>query len=263
MTTQLETNGGRVAYEIIGHGGRPIIAIPGIGDTRASYRALAPALAKAGYTVYLLDLRGHGESDAGFDTYTSEDIGDDVVALMNALDLRDAVLLGNSVGAAAAVHASLSSDRVQALVLLSGFVSDPPGFGWMRPVLGLLFARPWGVAAWGKYRKTLFATPPADMDANHAEVMANLREPGRLGAMRSMLRASKAAIEARLSEVSVPSLIAMGAQDPDFSDPAEEARSQAERLGGENRVVMIDQAGHYPQIEQPENTARAVLEFIA
>ena len=60
----------------------------------------------------------------------------------------------------------------------------------------------------------------------------------------------------------MPALIAMGAQDPDFRDPAAEAQAQAARLGGASRVVMIDAAGHYPHAEQPDVTARATLDFL-
>ncbi|MEN0061347.1 MAG: alpha/beta hydrolase [Myxococcota bacterium] len=257
----LETTGGQVAYETIGSGSTPIVAVPGIGDTRASYRALAPILADQDCTVHLMDLRGHGDSDVGFGSYTSEDIGDDVHELMESFDLRGALLLGNSIGAAAVVHASLRSDRVNGLVLLSGFVSDPPNFGAIRLLLGMMFAWPWGVSVWGMYRKTLFASPPSDFADNHDAVLSNLREGGRLQAVRTMMCASKAAISDRLSNVTVPALIAMGAQDPDFSSPEEEAHRQARELGGDNQVVMIDQAGHYPQVERPEQTAQAILRF--
>ncbi len=145
-----------MAYDTFGTEGTAIVAVPGIGDTRASYRVLGPLLAEAGYRVIVMDLRGHGESVAGLASYTAEDIGVDVVALLDALDLRDAVLMGSSVGAAAIVHASMTSDRVARLVLLSGFVSDPPNFKWMRPLLGVMFVWPWGVWLWGMYRKTLF-----------------------------------------------------------------------------------------------------------
>lgn len=262
MTQMIQTAGGRVAYEVYGSGGTPVVAVPGIGDTRASYRVLAPHLASAGFTVYAMDLRGHGESDAGFGSYTSEDIGDDVVALLDQQDLRGAVLLGNSVGGAAIAHAALSSDRVASLVMLSAFLRDPPNFALVRVMLGAMFMWPWGVAAWASYRKTLFKTPPADMAANHAEVIANLRETGRLAAVRSMMRASKASIAARTPGVRVPALIAMGAQDPDFTDPAEEAQAQVAQLGGECTIAMIDQAGHYPQIERPQQTAQAILRFL-
>lgn len=263
MTTHmLQTNGGHIAYETFGSSGPAVVALPGIGDTRASYRALTPLLVAAGYTVHVMDLRGHGASDTTFTSFTSEDIGEDAVALMDALDLRETVLIGNSVGAAAIAHASLTSDRVGRLVLLSGFVDDPPNFGFMSALLRVLFAWPWGVFVWGMYRKTLFKSPPDDLAANQADVLANLSEPGRLLAARRMMCASKRSIASRLSGVSVPALIAMGACDPDFPDPVQEARLQAERLGGDNHVVMIDQAGHYPQIERPAATAEAVLQFL-
>ena len=257
----LTTPNGRIGYDILGAGRTPVVALPGIGDARSSYRLLAPLLAEQDCTVYLVDLRGHGSSDATFPSYTAADIGDDVVALLDALDVRDALVLGNSIGAAAAVHAALHSDRVGRLVSLSGFVGDPPYFRLLRWLLGALFRRPWGVWVWGMYRKTLFATLPADFDAHEAALLAMLREPHRLRAVRRMLCASKADIEARLGEVRIPALIAMGAQDPDFPDPAAEAERQAERLGGDNTVVRIDGAGHYPQVEQPAATARAILDF--
>ncbi len=40
--------------------------VPGMGDLRAGYRFLAPALRAAGYRVACTDLRGHGDSDATF-----------------------------------------------------------------------------------------------------------------------------------------------------------------------------------------------------
>lgn len=251
-----------IAYHSVGTGPSTIVALPAIGDTRSSYRQLAPRLAEAGHRVHVMDLRGHGASPADFSSYTSEDIGDDVALFLEEAGLEDATLIGNSVGAAAVAHAALCSDRVGRIVSLSGFVSDPPNFGLIRPMLSLAFARPWGRALWRRYRKTLFATPPADLEENQAEIFDTLGEPGRLRAMRAMMSASKAGISARLGEVTVPALVAMGARDPDFPDPAAEARRQAEVLGGRNTVAMIEGAGHYPQIEQPEATAQAIDAFI-
>lgn len=53
---------GRVAYDVAGTGPL-LVLLPGMGDLRASYRFLAPALMNAGYRVACTDLRGHGESD--------------------------------------------------------------------------------------------------------------------------------------------------------------------------------------------------------
>jgi pimeloyl-ACP methyl ester carboxylesterase len=52
----------------------------------------------------------------------------------------------------------------------------------------------------------------------------------------------------------------MGEKDPDFPDPKEEAEWIARRLDGE--VVMVPDAGHYPQSQRPDLTADAVLHFL-
>jgi pimeloyl-ACP methyl ester carboxylesterase len=53
----------------------------------------------------------------------------------------------------------------------------------------------------------------------------------------------------------------MGQQDPDFQDPRAEADWIAAALGGE--VVMVPEAGHYPQSQRPVLTTAAVLRFLA
>jgi pimeloyl-ACP methyl ester carboxylesterase len=53
----------------------------------------------------------------------------------------------------------------------------------------------------------------------------------------------------------------MGERDPDFPDPAAEARLIAGRLNAE--VVIVPGAGHYPQAEYPEVVTPAVLAFLA
>ena len=56
-TEYVDVKGGRIAYEVIGQG--PLVVLsPGLGDTRRTYRFLAPLLAKAGYRVASVDLRG-------------------------------------------------------------------------------------------------------------------------------------------------------------------------------------------------------------
>jgi pimeloyl-ACP methyl ester carboxylesterase len=65
----------------------------------------------------------------------------------------------------------------------------------------------------------------------------------------------------RPAEVTAPVLVVMGEQDPDFPDPAAEAAWIAQAMRAQ--VVMVPEAGHYPQSQQPEITAGAVLRFLA
>jgi len=67
----LEIEGGRIAYDHTGGDGEPIIAIRGIGDLRAEYRHLSPALQEAGFRIVSMDIRGFGESSATWNDYSA------------------------------------------------------------------------------------------------------------------------------------------------------------------------------------------------
>jgi pimeloyl-ACP methyl ester carboxylesterase len=69
----------------------------------------------------------------------------------------------------------------------------------------------------------------------------------------------RAAAEACLPEVSAPSLVVMGEADPDFADPRAEAEWIAHAVDGQ--VVMVADAGHYPQSQRPDITTAAIVHF--
>jgi pimeloyl-ACP methyl ester carboxylesterase len=125
----------------------------------------------------------------------------------------------------------------------------------------LALLRPWGHAAWKAYFRTLYPTRrDAAFEAHFAEVAENLRKPGHWDAFHKTTRTSHAPVEARLSAVHAPTLVVMGEKDPDWRDPAAEARWVADRLGGE--LLMVPGAGHYPQAEFPEVVGPAVVEWL-
>jgi pimeloyl-ACP methyl ester carboxylesterase len=73
-------------------------------------------------------------------------------------------------------------------------------------------------------------------------------------------RTSHAPAEARLAGITAPVLVVMGEQDPDFPDPRAEADWIASALHAQ--VVMVPEAGHYPQSQQPDITTGAILRFL-
>jgi pimeloyl-ACP methyl ester carboxylesterase len=62
------------------------------------------------------------------------------------------------------------------------------------------------------------------------------------------------------ADVSGPALIVMGEQDPDFPDPRAEADWIAQTLNAQ--VVMVPEAGHYPQSQRPDITTSAIVRFL-
>lgn len=72
---------GRIAYDVTGSGPL-VVCVPGMGELRSSFRALVPALVGRAYRVATVDLRGHGESDTGFDSFDDTAAASDVIALI-------------------------------------------------------------------------------------------------------------------------------------------------------------------------------------
>jgi pimeloyl-ACP methyl ester carboxylesterase len=260
-TIFLDRPGGRIAYDVVGNGPL-VICAPGMGDVRSVYRFLAPALVDAGYRVATMDLRGHGESDTTFEAYDDVAAGTDFIALAEELG-GPAVLIGNSMGAGAAVWAAAEAPgMVAGLVLIGPFVRNIP-IGIIPKLafrLGLL--RPWGRAVWNAYIPKFYPSrPPTDLDEHRARIRESLRRPGAWRAFVATTHTSHAPAEARLGEVKGLALVVMGERDPDFPDPEAEARLVGERLGGE--VMIVPEAGHYPQAEYPEIVGPAVARFLA
>ena len=262
-TEFLDRNGGKIAYDVTG-AGPLVICVPSMGDVRAEYRFLAPELAKAGNTVATMDQRGIGESSPTWSDYSVGGVGSDIVALARRLNAGPAVVIGDSSGGGAAVWAAAEApDAIAGIVLLDAFVRDVPSLkGTVFSVLSrLLFAGPWGVGAWVTFYNSLYPTrQPADFEAYKVALQRNLSEPGRLAALRGQIFAPKTASAARLGQVGVPALVLFGTRDPDFADPAAEARWIAEQVSGE--VHMIEGAGHYPQAEMPAETLALILPFL-
>ena len=256
--------GGTLAVELTGIGPL-VLCVPGMGETRASFRHLAAGLTARGFRVAAMDLRGHGDSSADFVQYDDEAAARDVLAIIEHLGGGPAVVIGNSMGAAAAVIAAATRpEAVDRLVLIGPFVRQhggPVNQALMRTMFRVLIARPWGPAAWRAYYLSLFGTErPADHDAHVAQTTASLRRPGRWRAFQATTRTSHAPAEAALPRVSAPTLVIMGDRDRDFPDPEAEARWIADAVRGE--VRMIAGAGHYPMGEQPEYVLAALEHFM-
>jgi len=261
VTRYLDRPGGRIAWDVTGEGPL-VVAVPGMGDLRSNYRYLAPALVAAGWRVATMDLRGHGESDATFDAYDDVAAGSDILALIAHLG-GDAVVIGNSMGAGAAVWAAAERpDAVRALVLLGPFVRNAPVGALKTLLFRLAMLRPWGPRVWDAYIPSLYpGRPPADLDEHRARIRRSLRRPGRWSALAATSHTSHAAAEARLGEVRAPALVVMGEADPDFRDPAAEARWVSDRVRADD-PILVPGAGHYPHAEYPEIVGPAVVSFL-
>jgi pimeloyl-ACP methyl ester carboxylesterase len=252
---------GRIAYDLDGTGPL-VVLVPGMGDLRSTYRFLAPLLRSGGCTVVTTDLRGHGDSDASFSTYGDVATADDLAALLDALG-EPAVVVGNSMAAGSAVLlAAGRPDLVKGLALLGPFVREASISAVQRVMFRVAMARPWATLAWKAYAPKLYAgRKPADLDAYLTTVIASLRRGGYAKAFSRTTHTSHADAASALSRVAAPTLVVMGEHDPDFPDPRAEAEWIAAAVHGD--VVMAPYSGHYPQSQEPERVAEAVVALVA
>jgi pimeloyl-ACP methyl ester carboxylesterase len=255
---------GRISYTVEGTGPL-VVAVPGMGDLRSTYRELVGPLREAGYRVAVTDLRAQGDSDTTFREFGDIATGRDLLALIDELGGR-AVVLGNSMGAAAAAWAAAERpSAVAGLVLFGPLLRDPAMSSFaVASVHGLyrvLFTRPWGASVWAGYYRSINKGRTAPWLGEHAaDLKRNMKEPGRLRSFRHLtLALTHSVVEPRLPEVQAPMLAFVGALDPDFKDPAAEA-DWIESLGAQ--VVRVPESGHYPQAQRPDIIVPATLTFV-
>lgn len=261
MTEFLTRPGGTIGYDVAGDGPL-VVCIAGMGELRSSYRHTMPALVEASYRVATFDLRGHGDSATTFDAYDDEAAASDALALIEHLESDGAVILGNSMGAAAAVLAAAARPQVvRGMVLLGPFVRNPQSNWFQQWLMSVSLKGFWGRAAWRSYHKSLSPSGEAADTAAHQQAVQNsLRNPEKWQAFQRTATSSHAAAEAALPQLKCPALVVMGSKDRDFSDPADEAKWIASVLNAE--VLMVDGAGHYPMAEQPAAVNPSLVAFV-
>ena len=110
----------KLSYAVHGSGPRVFVLTHGLLMNQGMYTHLAPEIARHGNRVVTLDLLGHGGSDQPRDptAYSMTRFGRQAIALLDHLDLGEAVIGGTSLGANVTLEAAvLAPDRVRAMVV--------------------------------------------------------------------------------------------------------------------------------------------------
>jgi pimeloyl-ACP methyl ester carboxylesterase len=268
---------GRRTISVLSLGeGADVVLIHGLGATKTSFYDAAAALAASGYRVHAIDLPGFGSSSKPYGApYTAAWFAESVLALLDALDIDRAHIVGNSMGGRVAVEVALRSPRrVGGLVLLApavAFVKRP----WLRlvkvlpPQLGVLphgFTR--GMVA--DQLLGMFADPDA-IDPAIADIAVDefRRIYGSPSARAAFLTSARniylerpfgaGGFYERLSTLRAPSLFVWGTHDPLI--PSRFSHHVAEWLPSAEQIVL-DHCGHVPQIERPEQTSGLITRFL-
>ena len=130
-------NGLRYHYYYDNLGKTPILLLHGLASTGRIWEKAAQRLVENGFSLYALDIRGHGNSDQAETGYDFETISQDIAAFVHACDLNNPILIGHSWGAMVALdyaaRFSFGPRAPSALVLADGGImqlDDMPGATW-------------------------------------------------------------------------------------------------------------------------------------
>lgn len=228
----------------------------------ALWDGLVPRLVTAGYRVLRYDTRGHGASDATTPPYDFSLLVADVIALWDALDIRTSDFIGLSLGGSTGLAVAVEHPgRIGRLVASDSRAWAPPDFraGW-EPRIAT--ARRDGMDALVESTIARWFTAPfvaADPPAL-APIRAMIRRTsvdGYIGCARALQEID---YRDRLGRIACPTLLLAGAHDP-AATPQSIGEIQA-RIAG-SRFVVIPDAAHLPNVEQPERFAAEVLPFLA
>jgi pimeloyl-ACP methyl ester carboxylesterase len=257
-------DGVRLQYEEHGDPtGRPLVLLAGFKAAATSWRFQVPVLARAGYRVLAVDVRGHGASDrpaAGVDMARR---GRDVRDVLEALEVRDAVLVGGSMGAstiwsylgqegAGRVAAVVSVDQTPKMLNTEDW--NHGFYGYTEQNAETYFAD--GIPATGhgtpmlrrgmRLVRLLQAMKGAERELSHGE-LALLKDH------------AKADWRPVIAAAAMPVLFVAGAES-EFWPSSHAAASAALAVRGESAVIAHD--GHAANIEQPKAFNAGLLGFL-
>lgn len=262
MTTT--STGRQIHHDDVGSG-PPLLLITGQGAPRKGILKGLPASVAARFRIIAMDNRDAGESEPESGYYSMADLAGDAVALLDALGVARAHVLGVSLGGMIALQMALDHPgRVDHLMLMStsalgedghraGEPMPPPAEWWIDDP----------VARWGSIAPHLVG--PAYRSALTDAVLGALTEPERgnratwEGVMRQQAAQTGLDLRNRLAEVQAPTLVIHGALDPGV--PPEHAEVLAAGIPGA-RLVVLPGAGHVVMVEQPDQVAAEMLDFL-
>jgi pimeloyl-ACP methyl ester carboxylesterase len=247
-----------------------LLLVPGFGGAKEDFADHVEALVAAGLFVASFDQRGHGASAKPDDpnAYSLDRLGADVRAVAAGLGLHDLRLLGHSMGGMAVRRAVLHDPTLASrLVLMDTSAAPPLGIDPTIAALGAEIARTDGMAALKRVQDELSPLGSAAYQRvvverpgfqEYADAKWASLSPVMWATLAVELTTQPDELDA-LRAISVPTLVLVGEQDRPFLQPS---RDLASTITGA-RLVVIPDAGHSPQFENPHAWIDAVLPFVA
>ncbi len=237
----VDHDGARIWYTAYGAGSPVILLHGGLGHS-GNWGYQVPAVVGSGHRAVLIDSRGHGRSTRDLKRYMYERMASDVLAVMDALSVGRAALVGWSDGACTALILGRQAPERVAGVFFFGCNMDPGGTKEFVPtaVVDRCFAR--------------HAKDYADLSATPDQFDAFV------GAVSEMMRTQPNYTARDLAEIHVPVAIVQSEHDEFIK--REHAEYLAQSIPGA-QLILMPGVSHFAPLQRPEQFNRVMQAFIA
>jgi len=265
---RVQVNDIEIACESAGQG-RPLLLIAGVGYGAWFWHKIAPGLAEH-FQVITFDNRGAGGTSQPDGPYTVPLLAADAAGLLDALNVRDALVMGHSLGGFVAQELCLSRpDLVGKLILAATNHGGPSVIPITPQALGVLLNRTGDPVELVKRGIAIAAAPGLaerqpqviqellDYRFTHPVPPAQYQAQVAAGAGMGLLTDEQ--VTERMSRIRVPVLVLFGEHDQVV--PPGNADLMARKLPNA-QIKFVPGAGHIFPIEAPEATVQAIVEFL-
>ena len=266
QTTLVERPDGTRIRVVSAGDGPTVVLAHGIYMSVVEWSVLWDMLLARGYRVVAFDQRGHGQSTIGTDGISTQSMASDYLAVLEAVDARDAVLLAHSMGGFLAIAAVLDvpgvAERLRGLILMSTFAGDvlrdaPQNKAQIPLIRSGVLQR----LVANDTVATIFGAGLCGDNPSPAMVQAFV-ETFRAADHRSLLPILEAFSAEdrgdRLAQITVPTIVLCGGRDQ--TTPPWQSERLAEGIPGAE-AWWVPRAGHMLNWEAPEAIVEAVSEL--
>lgn len=251
-----------VTLQYVEHGdpsGVPVLLLHGLSDSWRSFQYVLPHLPASIYAV-APSMRGHGDSERPEDGYEYSDFATDAAALLDALQIESAIIVGHSLGSSVAKRFAIDyPNRTRGVILvgsLNNWPANPAIQGFWEEVIKPM-EDPVDPAFVREFQESTVAQPIDESHMN-AFVEESLKVPARVwkAAVRGSVEIDQSG---ELGKIHAPTLIIWGGQEE--LAPREDQDAQVEAIPNAELEVYED-VGHGVHWENPERVASDLARFI-
>lgn len=258
---KINANGIDINYELTGPKGAPVVMLS--HSLACSLVMWQPQMAvlESAFRVLRFDTRGHGDSDAPPGAYSLEQLAADAVGLLDALKIETVHFVGLSMGGMIGQCLALDyPDRLNSLALCDTAAIMPEETQpiWQQRIdaageAGMAGQVDETLERW--FRPEFLQLNPPEVDMIRRQILAT-PVAGYIGCCEAIRRLQYLD---RLAQITLPTLIMVGEEDPGTPVAASEAMHA--RIAG-SKLVILPEARHLSNIEQAEAFNTALMDFL-